>query len=74
MQAVAGILRHRCAVHNWLGAAYRPCRSQWTPPTASAPRCPGGSRRGEVVSIGTADIEHIGGAIDITARGAASGL
>ncbi|MDM4784686.1 hypothetical protein [Micromonospora sp. b486] len=23
VQAVAGILRHRCAVHNWLGAAYR---------------------------------------------------
>ncbi|MDZ5445627.1 ABC transporter ATP-binding protein [Micromonospora sp. 4G57] len=72
LQAVAGILRHRCAVHNWLAAAYRTVQV-----TVGATNRLGGAlhRRvaaGEVVSIGTADIEHIGSAIDITARGAGS--
>ena len=39
-------------------------------PTGSAPRLPKRLATGEVVSIGTSDISHIGNAIDITARGA----
>ncbi|RGC70704.1 putative multidrug resistance ABC transporter ATP-binding/permease protein YheI [Micromonospora sp. MW-13] len=72
LQAGAGVLRHRCALHNWLGGAYRTVQV-----TVGAANRLGAalSRRvagGEVVSIGTADIGQIGHAIDITARGTGS--
>ncbi|MFI1193159.1 ABC transporter ATP-binding protein [Micromonospora sp. NPDC020750] len=72
LQAGAGLLRHRCAMHNWLGGAYRTVQV-----TVGAANRLGAalSRRvagGELVSIGTADIDQIGHAIDTTARGAGS--
>ncbi|MGC1215041.1 MAG: ABC transporter ATP-binding protein, partial [Micromonospora sp.] len=69
VQAVAGILRHRCAVHNWLGAAYRTVQVTVDAANRLGAALPRRVAAGEVVSIGTADIEHIGSAIDITARG-----
>ena len=72
VQAVAGILRHRCAVHNWLGAAYRTVQVTVDATNRLGAALPRRVAAGEVVSIGTADIEHIGSAIDITARGAGS--
>jgi ABC-type multidrug transport system fused ATPase/permease subunit len=71
-QAVAGIMRHRFAVRNWLAAAYRSIQvtvAQANRLGATLPKKLGG---GEIVSIGTSDISHIGHALDITARGAGS--
>ncbi|SCG67210.1 ABC transporter ATP-binding protein [Micromonospora humi] len=70
VQAGAGILRHRCAVHNWLGAAYRTVQVTVDATNRLGAALPRRVAAGEVVSIGTSDIEHIGGAVDITARGA----
>ncbi|WBB66450.1 ABC transporter ATP-binding protein [Micromonospora sp. WMMD812] len=69
LQAAAGILRHQCAVRNWLAAAYRTV--QLTVQTANriGAALPRRVATGEVLSIGTSDIEQIGHAIDITARG-----
>ncbi|SBT47585.1 ABC transporter ATP-binding protein [Micromonospora auratinigra] len=69
VQATAGILRHRCAVHNWLGAAYRTVQVTVDATNRLGAALPRRVAAGEVVSIGTADIEHIGSAVDITARG-----
>lgn len=69
LQAVAGILRHRCAVHNFLAAAYGTVRLTVQTANRLGATLPRRVSAGEVVSIGTADISHIGGAIDITARG-----
>ncbi|MCZ7435425.1 ABC transporter ATP-binding protein [Micromonospora sp. WMMC241] len=70
VQAGAGILRHRCAVHNWLGAAYRTVQVTVDATNRLGAALPRRVAAGEVVSIGTSDIEHIGSAVDITARGA----
>ncbi|MFJ8580203.1 ABC transporter ATP-binding protein [Micromonospora sp. NPDC093277] len=72
LQATAGILRHRCAVHNWLGAAYRTVQVAVDATNRLGAALPRRVAAGEVVSIGTADIEHIGGALDITARATGS--
>ncbi|MGS2613388.1 ABC transporter transmembrane domain-containing protein [Micromonospora sp. LZ34] len=69
LQAVAGILRHRCAVHNWLAAAYRTVQVTVETANRLGAALPRRVAAGEVVSIGTADISHIGHAVDITARG-----
>ena len=43
VQAVAGVMRHRFAVFNWLSAAYRTVQVTVAPGrTGSAPRCPSG--------------------------------
>jgi ABC-type multidrug transport system fused ATPase/permease subunit len=70
IQTAAGIARHRFAVTNWLAASYRTvqvtarqaCRLGGTLPKRVA--------TGEVVSVGTSDIAHVGNTMDITARGA----
>ncbi|MER7331325.1 MULTISPECIES: ABC transporter ATP-binding protein [unclassified Micromonospora] len=69
LQAVAGILRHRCAVHNFLGGAYRTVQLTVGAANRLGAALPRRVAAGEVVSIGTADISQIGSAIDITARG-----
>jgi ABC-type multidrug transport system fused ATPase/permease subunit len=69
-QAVAGILRHRCAVFNWLSAAYRTVQVTVRQAGRLGATLPKRLATGEVVSIGTADVSHIGNAIDITARAA----
>ena len=69
IQAVAGILRHRCAVFNWLSAAYRTVQVTVRQAGRLGATLPKRLATGEVVSIGTSDISHIGNAIDITARG-----
>ncbi len=69
IQAVAGIMRHRCAVFNWLSAAYRTVQLTVRQAGRLGATLPGRLATGEVVSIGTSDISHIGNAIDVTARG-----
>jgi ABC-type multidrug transport system fused ATPase/permease subunit len=58
------------AVFNWLGAAYRTVQLTVRQANRVGAALPKRLATGEVVSIGTADISHIGGAMDITARGA----
>ena len=68
VQAVAGVLRHRFAVTNWLVATFR--TAQWVahhsarlggslPPQVST---------GEVASVGGTDTVAIGGSLDVSAR------
>lgn len=67
--ALAGVLRHRSVVANFLDAAYRVIQlvtGQAIQLGATLPRLLG---TGEVISVGTADVEAIGGAIDMTGRG-----
>jgi ABC-type multidrug transport system fused ATPase/permease subunit len=68
LQAGAGIVRHRLAVFNWLAAAYRTVQVTIGQANRLGATLPKRLATGEVVSIGTADINHIGGALEITAR------
>ncbi|MCO8275760.1 ABC transporter ATP-binding protein/permease [Actinoplanes sp. TRM 88003] len=71
-QAAFGIVRHRFAVVNFLGAMFTTVQVT----VRHAGRLGSAlSRRldtGEVVAIGTSDIRQIGSAVDITARGTGS--
>ncbi|MFI5935666.1 ABC transporter ATP-binding protein [Actinoplanes sp. NPDC051494] len=69
VQALAGVLRHRRAVFNWLSAAFRTIQLSIRQSGRLGVAMPRRLDAGEVVAIGTADISHIGNAIDITARG-----
>ncbi|HEU4424794.1 MAG TPA: ABC transporter ATP-binding protein [Pilimelia sp.] len=69
-QAVAGVVRHRFAVFNWLSAAYRTVQVTVAQANRLGATLPKRLATGEVVAIGTADVSHIGGAMEITARGA----
>lgn len=70
LEAAAGIGRHRLAVFNWLAAAYRTVQLTIAQANRLGATLPKRLATGEVVSIGTADISHIGGALEITGRGA----
>ncbi|GAA2520124.1 ABC transporter ATP-binding protein [Pilimelia columellifera] len=69
VQAFAGMARHRLAVFNWLAATYRTMqvtsRQAVRLGSSLARRMP----TGEVVSIATSDVDQVGAAMDITARG-----
>ncbi|SCL40909.1 ABC-type multidrug transport system, ATPase and permease component [Micromonospora pallida] len=69
VQAVAGVLRHRCAVYNWLAAAYRTVQLTVGAANRLGATLPRRVAAGEVVSIGTSDIGQIGSAMEILARG-----
>jgi ABC-type multidrug transport system fused ATPase/permease subunit len=69
VQAVAGVYRHRFAVTNWLAGAYRTVQVTARHAASLGATLPKRVLAGEVVSIGTADISHLGHAMDITARG-----
>jgi ABC-type multidrug transport system fused ATPase/permease subunit len=69
VQAGSGVLRHRCAVFNWLSAAYRTVQVTIRQAGRLGSTLPKRLATGEVVSIGTSDVIGIGDAIDITARG-----
>ncbi len=68
-QAVAGIMRHRFAVYNFLQAAYRTIQVTVAHATDLGGTLSRHIAAGEVVSIGTSDISQIGNGLDITARG-----
>ncbi|MFC7544940.1 ABC transporter ATP-binding protein [Plantactinospora sp. GCM10030261] len=69
LQAGSGIARHRFAVANWLSTAYRTVQVTIDHANRVGATLPKRMAAGEVVSIGTSDINHLGGALDITARG-----
>jgi ABC-type multidrug transport system fused ATPase/permease subunit len=72
MQAFTGIARHRFAVTNWLSAAFRTVQVVIRQANRLGSTLPRRLDAGEVVAIGTSDITHIGGAVDITSRGVGS--
>ncbi len=69
LQAAAGIMRHRCAVYNWLSAAYRTIQVTARHAGHLGATLPKRLASGEVINVGTSDVSHIGNAIDVTARG-----
>src|SRR5437868_8965079 len=69
LQALAGVMRHRMAVYNWLSAAYRTVQLTTRQATRLGATLPKRLSTGEVVSVGNSDISHIGGAMDILLRG-----
>ncbi len=66
--AVAGILRHRFAVTNWLIAAYRTVQLVTRQSVRLGGALPRKVSTGEVVAIGTSDLSHLGQAMDVSAR------
>lgn len=70
VQAVAGIMRHRFAVTNWLTAAYRTVQLVGRQAVDLGATLPRKVATGEVVAIGTNDLSHLGNAMEITARAA----
>jgi ABC-type multidrug transport system fused ATPase/permease subunit len=68
VQAIAGILRHRCAVSNWLQAAYRTIQVVVRHSGHLGAALPRRVATGEVVSVGTNDVDQIGGTLDTSAR------
>ncbi|CUR60994.1 putative ABC transporter transmembrane protein [metagenome] len=68
VQAASGIMRHRFAVTNWLIAAYRTVQLVTRQTVRLGGTLPRKVSTGEVVAIGTSDLSHLGGLMDITAR------
>jgi ABC-type multidrug transport system fused ATPase/permease subunit len=68
LQSVAGIMRHRYAVTNWLTAAYRVVQLVARQATHLGATLSKRVATGEVVAIGTNDLSHIGNAMDVLAR------
>ncbi|MFI0353439.1 ABC transporter transmembrane domain-containing protein [Actinomadura sp. 9N407] len=69
VQAASGVTRHRFAVFNWLAAAYRTVQVVTRQATRLGSTLPRRLSAGEVVSVGVADVAHIGDAMDILSRG-----
>jgi ABC-type multidrug transport system fused ATPase/permease subunit len=67
-QAVAGVMRHRCAVFNWLQASYRMAQVVAHHAARSGPAVRRRLSTGEVVATVSNDAMRAGGAFDITAR------
>lgn len=68
VQAVAGIMRHRYAVTNWLIAAYRTVQLVGRQAVHLGGTLPRKVSTGEVIAIGTSDLSHLGQVMDVTAR------
>lgn len=68
VQAVSGIMRHRFAVTNWLTASYRVVQLTTRQSVRLGGSLPRQVSTGEVIAIGTTDLDHIGNVMDVTAR------
>jgi ABC-type multidrug transport system fused ATPase/permease subunit len=67
-QAIAGILRHRMAVTNWISAGSRVQHLVARHASALGSDLPRQVATGEVVAVTANDVERIGGMFDVTAR------
>src|SRR5687768_15272056 len=67
-QAFAGVMRHRCAVSNWLQASFRLAQVVAHHASRAGPAIRNKLSTGEVVATVTNDAMRAGGAFDITAR------
>jgi ABC-type multidrug transport system fused ATPase/permease subunit len=72
VQAAAAISRHRFAVTNDLSARFQTIQITVRQANRLGSTLPRRLDAGEVVAIGTSDISHISGAVDIIARGVGS--
>lgn len=70
VQAVAGVMRHRFAVSNWIQASFRLAQVVAHHAARSGPAVRSRLSTGEVVATVSNDAMRAGGAFDITARGA----
>jgi ABC-type multidrug transport system fused ATPase/permease subunit len=70
LQAAAGIFRHRFAVANWLTAAYRTVQVVSRHAVRLGATLPRQVATGEVVSIGSSDLAHVGNSIEVMGRAA----
>jgi ABC-type multidrug transport system fused ATPase/permease subunit len=68
--SVAGIVRHRFNVSNWLDAAYRVVQLVTRQAVHLGATLPKRVATGEVVAIGNNDLSHLGNAMEITGRAA----
>jgi ABC-type multidrug transport system fused ATPase/permease subunit len=68
VSAVAGVLRHRTAVINWLTATYRVQQLLVRQAVRLGGALPRRVPTGEVAAVGSQDAERIGAAMDIVAR------
>ncbi len=68
LQAVAGIMRHRFAVTNWLTASYRVVQLTTRQTVRLGGSLPRKVSTGEVIAIGTSDLDHLGNVMDVSAR------
>jgi len=68
VSAVAGILRHRVAVVNWLAAAYRVQQLLVRQAVRLGASLPRRVPTGEVAAVGTHDAERVGAVMDVVAR------
>ncbi|MGH3501015.1 MAG: ABC transporter ATP-binding protein, partial [Nocardioidaceae bacterium] len=67
-QAAAGVARHRFAVTNWLTAAYRTVQLVARHSVRLGATLPRRVPTGEVVSIGSSDLNHVGNSMEVTGR------
>ncbi|MFG1817990.1 ABC transporter ATP-binding protein [Kribbella sp. NPDC049174] len=72
VQALAGIMRHRFAVTNWLTAAYRTVQVVTRKSADLGATLPKHLATGEVVSVGAGDLAYVGNLMEVTARFAGS--
>ncbi len=68
LQAFTGIMRHRFAVTNWLTASYRVVQLVTRQTVRLGGSLPRKVSTGEVIAIGTTDLDHVGNVMDVTAR------
>ncbi|WP_206062951.1 ABC transporter ATP-binding protein [Nocardioides piscis] len=68
VQAATGIMRHRFAVTNWLTASYRVVQLTTRQSVRLGASLPRKVSTGEVIAIGTTDLDHIGNVMDVVAR------
>ncbi len=68
VQSFTGIMRHRFAVTNWLTASYRVVQLVTRQTVRLGGSLPRKVSTGEVIAIGTSDIDHVGNVMDVTAR------
>ncbi|MBC7639662.1 MAG: ABC transporter ATP-binding protein [Rhodoferax sp.] len=68
IQAGAGVLRHRCAVANWLQASFRAAQLIGHHTALTGETLPRAVPTGEVVSTVSNDAMRLGGAFDVSAR------
>lgn len=68
LQALAGIMRHRFAVVNWLSGAYRTVQVVTRRAADLGATLPKNLATGEVVSVGASDLAYIGNLLEVIAR------
>jgi ABC-type multidrug transport system fused ATPase/permease subunit len=72
LTAATGVLRHRRVVHTFLDASFRIVQLITDQASRLGATLPKLTSTGEVVSVGTADVEAVGDALEVSGRGVGS--